>query len=189
MFVGMSRADEGIVKVYNLGSGASHQLTGHKARAPLPTPREWEPITCCCCCCKLWAPLFVLCSVSSSYVLHHHHTACNANVLGDDTTQGQVYALAVANNALFSAGQDCSIRVWQYNEAAGIFMSQAILNATNGDGHRAGVHSLAVLGQYMFSGDRSGTLKACRRMCCEAVMLDAWVGEGVGGRDYCYWLW
>lgn len=31
MFVGMSREDEGIVKVYNLAAGgASHQLTGHK---------------------------------------------------------------------------------------------------------------------------------------------------------------
>jgi hypothetical protein len=33
MFVGMSRAEEGIVKVYNLNAGgASHQLTGHKVR-------------------------------------------------------------------------------------------------------------------------------------------------------------
>ena len=31
MFVGMSKEDEGIVKVYNLAAGgASHQLTGHK---------------------------------------------------------------------------------------------------------------------------------------------------------------
>lgn len=31
MFVGMSREEEGIVKVYNLAAGgASHQLTGHK---------------------------------------------------------------------------------------------------------------------------------------------------------------
>lgn len=34
MFVGMSREDEGIVKVYNLAAGgASHQLTGHKVRS------------------------------------------------------------------------------------------------------------------------------------------------------------
>ncbi|WIA30476.1 hypothetical protein OEZ86_000560 [Tetradesmus obliquus] len=105
MFVGMSRADEGIVKVYNLGAGgASHQLTGHK---------------------------------------------------------GQVYAMAVAAPALFTAGQDCSIRVWNFNEQAGIFMSAAILSATTGDGHRAAVHSLAVppASQYMFSGDRSGVIK------------------------------
>jgi type IV secretory pathway VirB9-like protein len=37
--------------------------------------------------------------------------------------QGQVYAMAVAAPALFTAGQDCSIRVWNYNEQAGIFMS------------------------------------------------------------------
>eukprot|EP00879_Flechtneria_rotunda_P031099 GHRR01033944.1.p1 GENE.GHRR01033944.1~~GHRR01033944.1.p1 ORF type:complete len:378 (+),score=104.44 GHRR01033944.1:542-1675(+) len=115
MFVGLSKADEGIVKVYNLQTGTSHQLTGHK---------------------------------------------------------GQVYGLAVANNALFSAGQDCSIRVWQYNETAGIFMSQAILNATNGDGHRHAVYSLTVLGQYMFSGDRSGALKVwdlAQGLCVQTV--------------------
>jgi hypothetical protein len=37
--------------------------------------------------------------------------------------QGQVYAMAVAAPALFTAGQDCSIRVWNFNEQAGIFMS------------------------------------------------------------------
>lgn len=37
MFVGMSREDEGIVKVYNLAAGgASHQLTGHKVSSRLP---------------------------------------------------------------------------------------------------------------------------------------------------------
>ena len=38
--------------------------------------------------------------------------------------QGQVYALAFANNTLFTAGQDTSIRVWNLNEQAGIFVSQ-----------------------------------------------------------------
>jgi hypothetical protein len=38
--------------------------------------------------------------------------------------QGQVYALAFGNNTLFTAGQDTSIRVWQLNEQAGIFVSQ-----------------------------------------------------------------
>jgi hypothetical protein len=37
MFVGMSREEEGIVKVYNLAAGgASHQLTGHKVRWTVP---------------------------------------------------------------------------------------------------------------------------------------------------------
>lgn len=43
MFVGMSREDEGIVKVYNLAAGgASHQLTGHKvsSRGCLQYDRE-----------------------------------------------------------------------------------------------------------------------------------------------------
>lgn len=38
--------------------------------------------------------------------------------------QGQVYGLAFANNTLFSAGQDTTIRVWNLNEQAGIFVSQ-----------------------------------------------------------------
>lgn len=38
--------------------------------------------------------------------------------------QGQVYAMAFANNTLFSAGQDTTIRVWALNEQAGIFVSQ-----------------------------------------------------------------
>lgn len=40
-----------------------------------------------------------------------------------------------------------------------VVVLQTILTADVGDGHRAGVHSLTVLGQYMFSGDRAGTLK------------------------------
>lgn len=103
MFVGMSREEEGIVKVYNLAAGgASHQLTGHK---------------------------------------------------------GQVYAMAFGNNTLFTAGQDTTIRVWNLNEQAGIFVSQAILNAATADGHKHGVHSLLLIGQHLFSGDRAGTLK------------------------------
>jgi hypothetical protein len=32
--------------------------------------------------------------------------------------------MAFANNTLFTAGQDSSIRVWNLNEQAGIFVSQ-----------------------------------------------------------------
>jgi hypothetical protein len=39
-------------------------------------------------------------------------------------SQGQVYSMAFANNTLFTAGQDSSIRVWNLNEQAGIFVSQ-----------------------------------------------------------------
>lgn len=40
-------------------------------------------------------------------------------------------------------------------------LPQTILNATSGDGHRSGVHSLIVAPgtQYMFSGDRQGCMK------------------------------
>jgi hypothetical protein len=36
---------------------------------------------------------------------------------------------------------------------------QAILNAATADGHKAGVHSLFLIGQHLFSGDRQGVLK------------------------------
>ena len=35
--------------------------------------------------------------------------------------QGPVYALAAANNMLFSGGHDFSIRVYQFNQPAGLF--------------------------------------------------------------------
>lgn len=35
--------------------------------------------------------------------------------------QGPVYALAAGNNMLFSGGHDQSIRVWQFNQPAGLF--------------------------------------------------------------------
>ena len=35
--------------------------------------------------------------------------------------QGPVYCLAAANNMLFSGGHDQSIRVWQFNQPAGLF--------------------------------------------------------------------
>jgi hypothetical protein len=48
MFVGMSRAEEGIVKVYNLNAGgASHQLTGHKVRSMLHKPAAVGASLCC----------------------------------------------------------------------------------------------------------------------------------------------
>jgi hypothetical protein len=47
MFVGMSRAEEGIVKVYNLNAGgASHQLTGHKVRKGRGCSNFWQQDVC-----------------------------------------------------------------------------------------------------------------------------------------------
>jgi hypothetical protein len=89
MFVGMSREDEGIVKVYNLAAGgASHQLTGHKvSRAEQQDvcggPRAaavWLLLHCCAvsarcmhagCCCRwtlgaCWLAGVVLLCLSSS---------------------------------------------------------------------------------------------------------------------------
>jgi hypothetical protein len=47
MFVGMSRHDEGIVKVYNLSTGASHQLTGHKVGAENCLLNSMQLLLCC----------------------------------------------------------------------------------------------------------------------------------------------
>eukprot|EP00877_Chromochloris_zofingiensis_P012486 jgi/Chrzof1/7491/Cz02g25260.t1 len=102
LIVGMHNKAEGIIKIWNLATGDSHQLTGHK---------------------------------------------------------GQVLALAAASGFLFSGGQDASIRVWAFNPAAGIFVSQAILTADSSNGHRSSVQTLTIQGQYMFSGDRHGNIK------------------------------
>lgn len=40
-----------------------------------------------------------------------------------------------------------------------VCLVQAILNAATADGHKHGVHSLLLIGQHLFSGDRAGTLK------------------------------
>jgi len=73
--------------------------------------------------------------------------------------KGQVLCLAAAGGALFSGGQDSSIRVWTQVGGAGIFVSQAILTHASGNGHSSSVHCLEISGQYMFSGDRQGVLK------------------------------
>jgi hypothetical protein len=41
--------------------------------------------------------------------------------------QGAIHAMVIAGQALVSAGQDNSIRVWNFNQQAGIFMSQVQL--------------------------------------------------------------
>jgi F-box/WD-40 domain protein 7 len=75
--------------------------------------------------------------------------------------QGQVLALAVApqSGLLFSGGLDATIRVWELNAAAGTFACTATLTKDAG-GHRAAVHALLVAGQFLFSGDRAGAVKA-----------------------------
>lgn len=72
--------------------------------------------------------------------------------------KGQVLAMTVAGSLLFSGGQDCSIRVWSFNQQAGIFMTSAIITKDQ-DGHSSGVLSLTSLDAFLFSGDRTGVLK------------------------------
>ncbi len=71
--------------------------------------------------------------------------------------QGQVLSLAIASSALVSGGQDNTIRVWNFNQQAQIFMSQAIISQEDG-GHYTSVHALCVMGNVMFSADRAGNI-------------------------------
>ena len=102
LFVGLQKAEEGIIKVWNTSSGQHHQLPGHR---------------------------------------------------------GQILCMQVAAGMLFSGGQDRSVRVWNFNAQAGIFMSQAIITKEEG-GHDSPVHSFQSSGSFLFSSDRLGLIKA-----------------------------
>ncbi|KAL6748420.1 WD40 repeat-like protein [Haematococcus lacustris] len=98
LFAGYRKGTEGIIKVWNMATSASHLLTGHK---------------------------------------------------------GSINAMVIASVALVSGGTDSSIRVWNFNQQAGIFMSQAIITKEDG-GHDCSVLALSVSGTHMFSADRRG---------------------------------
>ena len=59
------------------------------------------------------------------FVYHETKIKCSQReaefARGLASLQGPVYALAAANNMLFSSGHDCSIRVYQFDQAAGLF--------------------------------------------------------------------
>jgi hypothetical protein len=71
---------------------------------------------------------------------------------------GAVLCLAAAAGALFSGGQDATIRAWRWDEAACTFSPAAVLDAAAG-GHAAPVQALAPAGPWLVSGDWAGTLK------------------------------
>jgi len=72
--------------------------------------------------------------------------------------RGQILCMYAAGGLLFSGGQDRSVRVWNFNAAAGIFMSQSIITKAEG-GHEAAVHAFQSYGSFLFSADRSGCIK------------------------------
>jgi WD40 repeat protein len=45
--------------------------------------------------------------------------------------QGGINCLAIAGAALVSGGSDCTLRVWNFNTQAGIFMSQVRTDCLN----------------------------------------------------------
>uniref|UniRef100_A0A7S3R498 Uncharacterized protein n=2 Tax=Dunaliella tertiolecta TaxID=3047 RepID=A0A7S3R498_DUNTE len=71
--------------------------------------------------------------------------------------KGGINCLAIAGTALVSGGQDHSLRVWNFNQQAGIFMSQAIITKEDG-GHSSCIIAITVLGPYMFTTDFDGTI-------------------------------
>eukprot|EP00955_Chlamydomonas_euryale_P086897 364254-Chlamydomonas_euryale.AAC.12 len=60
--------------------------------------------------------------------------------------RGQILCMYAAGGLLFSGGQDRSVRVWNFNAAAGIFMSQSIITKAEG-GHEAAVHAFQSYGR------------------------------------------
>jgi F-box/WD-40 domain protein 7 len=72
---------------------------------------------------------------------------------------GAVLCLAAAAGALFSGGQDATIRAWRWDEGAATFAPAAVLDAARSGGHAAPVQTLAPAGPWLVSGDWAGTLK------------------------------
>jgi WD40 repeat protein len=72
---------------------------------------------------------------------------------------GAVLCLAAAAGALFSGGQDATIRAWRWDESAATFTPAAVLDAASAGGHAAPVQALAPAGPWLVSGDWTGTLK------------------------------
>jgi hypothetical protein len=106
LFVGYHTGQEGIIKVWNVATGASHMLPGHKVRggARGAAPPRRGP----------GAP------ARPSHMPSASASACPPPP--HPAPQGQIYDLATANNMLFSSGQDGSIRVWSFNQQGEIFM-------------------------------------------------------------------
>ncbi|KAE9621002.1 putative transcription factor WD40-like family [Lupinus albus] len=67
---------------------------------------------------------------------------------------GQVYALAVINDMLFTGTQDGSILVWKFNLTANCFEPAASLK-----GHSHGVVSLVVGANRLYSGSMDNTIR------------------------------
>lgn len=86
---------------------------------------------------------------------------------------GQVQRLAIANNCLFSGGQDGSIRIWTFNSDAKIFTFGGMWTAEQGNGHRSAVSALHASGAFMFSGDYCCCSRAqpCTRVACSSRRL------------------
>lgn len=154
LFVGLHKAGEGIIKVWNMAANVDHLLTGHKVGPLMQTS--------------------VLCILPS--ICAHTHTHAHKHIRSIDlrrlgaasslimliwsalcAVQGAVLCMCVVGSSLVSGGQDNTIRVWNFNQAAGIFMSQAIITKDEG-GHNASVLALTVVGSIMFSADRVGNI-------------------------------
>lgn len=53
---------------------------------------------------------------------------------------------------LFSGGQDGSIRIWTFNDQAGMFVFTDAWTVDRGNGHRLSVTALYAYGGFLFSG-------------------------------------
>lgn len=67
---------------------------------------------------------------------------------------GQIYALATNERLLFSASQDTTIRVWQFDESSSVFGCVSVLKE-----HKGSVLCLAIAGDMLFSAGLDLTIK------------------------------
>lgn len=82
-------------------------------------------------------------------------------------TQGQVVSIVTANNLLFTAGQDCSIRVWAFDASSSQFTPQVNSGRWCGGGSPAG----PCCGRSWHGSDTHETCtRVSRPLACQATL-------------------
>ncbi|KAE9621014.1 putative transcription factor C3H family [Lupinus albus] len=95
---------------------------------------------------------------------------------------GQVYALAVINDMLFTGTQDGSILVWKFNLTANCFEPAASLK-----GHSHGVVSLVVGANRLYSGSMDNTIRDQFLLSCSLdKTVKVWLATESGNLEVTY---
>mmetsp|Transcript_10057 Transcript_10057/g.28852 ORF Transcript_10057/g.28852 Transcript_10057/m.28852 type:complete len:247 (-) Transcript_10057:297-1037(-) len=72
--------------------------------------------------------------------------------------KGEIFALHIAMNLLFSGGRDSTLRVWAFDMSAQAFVLQAEIGHAQG-GHTHAIMCMTSVGNFLYSGDWGGCIK------------------------------